>query len=161
MEQAVDKAASTAGQVAEGGGNWIITYYGGYYAVYGMVLWFIAGTIAVGLVAYFLAKLFAPFDPTPEKRTTYECSEAPIGGAWIRFNIRYYYFALLFLIFDVEIVFLYPWAVVFHVMKTPHMSTLGTQITLGFPILGEMLVFIALLLLGWVYAWRKGYLTWD
>jgi NADH:ubiquinone oxidoreductase subunit 3 (subunit A) len=161
VDQVADKATAASSQAVESGTNWIVTYYGQYYMLYGMVLWFIAGTIAVGLVAYFLAKWFAPLEITPEKRSTYECSEAPIGAAWIRFNIRYYYFALLFLIFDVEVVFLYPWAVVFHVMKTPHMSSLGTPITLGFPILGEMLVFIALLLLGWVYAWRKGYLTWD
>jgi len=152
---------TAASQAAQLGSNWIATTYGGYYATYGIVLWFIGGTIAVGLVAYILAKFLAPSDPTPEKRTTYECSEAPIGPAWVRFNIRYYFFALMFLIFDVEIVFLYPWAVVFHVMKNPHLSTLGTPITLGFPIYGEMLVFIGLLLLGWVYAWRKGFLTWD
>jgi NADH-quinone oxidoreductase subunit A len=143
------------------GANWIVSNYGDYYAQYGIVLWFILGAVAIGIVAIVLARIIAPYDPSPAKRSTYECSEKPIGSAWIRFNIRYYYFALLFLIFGVEVVFFYPWAVVFHALKTPHMGEFKTAITLGFPIFGEMIVFLFLLLLGWVYAWRKGYLTWD
>lgn len=156
-----ETAANAINQTSQTGANWIVNNYGSYYATYGIVLWFIFGAIAVGLIALLLAKWLAPSDPYPAKRSTYECSEQPVGSAWVKFNIRYYFFALLFLIFDVEVVFFYPWATVFHDLKTPHLSEYNTIITLGFPIFGEMLVFLFLLLLGWVYAWRKGYLTWD
>jgi len=83
----------------------------------------------------------------PERRTTYESGMEPIGGAWIQFNIRYYMFALVFVIFDVETVFLYPWAVAFN--------------QLGLLAFIEALVFIAILVVGLVYAWRKGALEWS
>lgn len=143
------------------GADWIVNTYGAYYANYGVVLVFLAGGLVVALLMVVIAKWLAPYKPSPAKRSTYECSEQPLGSAWIKFNIRYYYFALLFLIFDVEVVFFYPWATVFHDLKNPHLSEFYTVITLGFPVFGEMLVFLFLLILGWVYAWRKGYLTWD
>lgn len=154
-------SANVINETSQTGANWIISNYGSYYASYGIVLLFLLGALAVGAIAFILAKLLAPCDPHPAKRSTYECSEQPVGSAWVKFNVRYYFFALLFLIFDVEIVFFYPWATVFHDLKTPHLSEQGTIITLGFPIFGEMLVFLFLIVLGWVYAWRKGYLTWD
>ncbi len=80
-------------------------------------------------------------------RTTYESGCEPIGGAWIQFNIRYYMFALVFVIFDVETVFLYPWAVAFH--------------KLGLLAFVEALVFISILVVALVYAWRKGALEWS
>jgi NADH-quinone oxidoreductase subunit A len=84
----------------------------------------------------------------PEKRTTYECGNTPIfGDSWAPFAVRYYIFALLFLVFDVEAVFIYPWTVVFR--------TLGTT---GFI---EMMIFVGILLLGLVYAWAKGALEWE
>ena len=83
----------------------------------------------------------------PVRRTTYESGMEPIGGAWIQFNIRYYMFALVFVIFDVETVFLYPWAVAFH--------------SLGLLAFVEALIFIAMLVIGLVYAWRKGALEWS
>ncbi|MBD1939295.1 photosynthetic/respiratory NAD(P)H-quinone oxidoreductase subunit C [Microcoleus sp. FACHB-68] len=83
----------------------------------------------------------------PERRTTYESGMEPIGGAWIQFNIRYYMFALVFVIFDVETVFLYPWAVAFH--------------RLGLLAFIEALIFIAILVIALVYAWRKGALEWS
>jgi len=82
-----------------------------------------------------------------ERRTTYESGMEPIGGAWIQFNIRYYMFALVFVIFDVEVVFLYPWAVAFN--------------QLGLLAFVEVLIFIAILVVGLVYAWRKGALEWS
>jgi NAD(P)H-quinone oxidoreductase subunit 3 len=81
------------------------------------------------------------------RRTTYESGMEPIGGAWIQFNIRYYMFALVFVIFDVETVFLYPWAVAFN--------------QLGILAFIEALIFIAILVVGLVYAWRKGALEWS
>nr|WP_234488941.1 NADH-quinone oxidoreductase subunit A [Oxynema sp. CENA135] len=83
----------------------------------------------------------------PERVTTYESGVEPIGGAWIQFNIRYYMFALVFVVFDVETVFLYPWAVAFH--------------RLGLLAFIEALIFIAILVIALVYAWRKGALEWS
>ncbi len=101
----------------------------------------------VPVLALTAAKLLRPSRRGPERRTTYESGMEPIGGAWIQFNIRYYMFALIFVIFDVETVFLYPWAVAF--------NQLGL---LGFL---EALVFIGILVIGLVYAWRKGALEWS
>ncbi|MEM6835708.1 MAG: photosynthetic/respiratory NAD(P)H-quinone oxidoreductase subunit C [Cyanobacteria bacterium P01_C01_bin.120] len=98
--------------------------------------------LALGL-SYFLR----PKRRGPSRRTTYESGMEPIGGAWIQFNIRYYMFALVFVIFDVETVFLYPWAVAF--------SQLGLLAFI------EALIFIAILVVGLVYAWRKGALEWS
>jgi NAD(P)H-quinone oxidoreductase subunit 3 len=83
----------------------------------------------------------------PERRTTYESGIEPMGEARIQFNIRYYMFALLFVLFDVETLFLYPWAVTFR--------------QLGLSAFLEALVFITILILGLVYAWRKGALEWS
>ena len=85
--------------------------------------------------------------PDTEKRRTYESGELPFGNARVRFRISYYVFALIYLVFDIESVFLYPWAVVY----------LHLNRVLAFV---EMLAFIVMLLIGWVYAWRKGVLAW-
>lgn len=102
---------------------------------------------AVPFLALTASKLLRPPGGGPERRTTYESGMEPIGGAWIQFNIRYYMFALVFVVFDVETVFLYPWAVAF--------SQLGLLAFI------EALIFIAILLIALVYAWRKGALEWS
>ena len=101
----------------------------------------------VPILALTASKLLRPRNGGPERQTTYESGMEPIGGAWIQFNIRYYMFALVFVVFDVETVFLYPWAVAF--------SQLGL---LAFV---EALIFIAILVVALVYAWRKGALGWS
>ncbi|MCY7406960.1 MAG: NAD(P)H-quinone oxidoreductase subunit 3 [Alkalinema sp. CAN_BIN05] len=101
----------------------------------------------VPVLALTASKLVRPSGRGPVRRTTYESGMEPMGGAWIQFNIRYYMFALVFVVFDVETVFLYPWAVAF--------SQLGL---LAFV---EALVFITILVIGLVYAWRKGALEWS
>ncbi|ESA35604.1 nadh dehydrogenase subunit a [Leptolyngbya sp. Heron Island J] len=101
----------------------------------------------VPVLALGAAKLLGAKGTGAARRTTYESGMEPIGGAWIQFNIRYYMFALVFVIFDVETVFLYPWAVAFH--------------KLGVLAFVEALIFIAILLIGLVYAWRKGALEWS
>jgi NADH-quinone oxidoreductase subunit A len=88
-----------------------------------------------------------PRAPDPIKSATYECGMETEGNTWVQFNFRYYYFALLFVIFDIEAVFLYPWAVAFRQVKL-----------FGFV---EVLLFIAILLVGYVYAWRKRALEWH
>jgi len=135
------------------------------YMHFSWVLFFGLGALGFALFGLGVAWLVRYKQPTELKYTTYECAEKPIGPAWIRFNIRYYYFALLFLLFDVEIAFFYPWAVAFRSMK-PYYSldpaTYGVaDERFGFAIFGEMLFFILLLAIAWVYAWRKGYLKWD
>ena len=90
--------------------------------------------------------LFRPYKPSSEKYTTYECGEDPIGVAFSQYNVRYYIFALIFVLFDIEAIFLYPWALLF--------DKLGL---FGFV---EMFVFLIILVIGLVYAWRKGVLRW-
>jgi NAD(P)H-quinone oxidoreductase subunit 3 len=101
----------------------------------------------VPVLALTASKVVRPNTPSIERYTTYESGMEPIGGAWIQFNIRYYMFALVFVVFDVETVFLYPWAVAFH--------------KLGLLAFIEALVFIAILTIALVYAWRKGALEWS
>jgi NADH:ubiquinone oxidoreductase subunit 3 (subunit A) len=102
-----------------------------------------AAFLAVNLGLWWVLR---PRRHSEEKLTTYECGENPTGTAWIQFNIRFYVFALIFIIFDVEAVFLLPWAVVFR--------ALGPLAFL------EGLVFIAILAVALVYVWRKGDLEW-
>lgn len=100
--------------------------------------------VAAGLIA---AWLLRPHRPYPEKNATYECGEEPVGNAWIRLNVRFYVVALVFLIFDVEVVFLFPWALMFRQWGL-----------FGFL---EMAVFLIILLVGYAYVWVKGDLDWD
>jgi len=88
-----------------------------------------------------------PQAPDPIKEDTYECGVETEGTAWVQFNFRYYYYALLFVIFDVEAVFLYPWAVSFEKVAVA-----------GFI---EVLTFVMVLLIGLAYAWRKNALEWS
>jgi len=86
-----------------------------------------------------------------EKLISYECGELPEGPAWVKFNIRFYIIALIFIIFDVEVVFLFPWAVVYQDFIASGNGAL---------VLFEMLIFVLILLLGFAYAWIKGDLDW-
>ncbi len=92
--------------------------------------------------------LLSPKNPSPEKSETYECGVEPTGPAWVQFRIGYYVYALLFVVFDVEAVFLYPWAITF-----------GRQ-GVGWYVFVEMVVFIAILIGGLAYAWKEGALQW-
>ncbi|MDP1808094.1 MAG: NADH-quinone oxidoreductase subunit A [Actinomycetota bacterium] len=99
------------------------------------------------LVMYGLVRLIAPTATSHEKLEPYECGETVVGQPWVHINIRYYIFAMLFLIFDIETVFLFPWAIVFK-----KLALFG---------LIEMVVFIFILLVGLAYPWKKGVLRWD
>lgn len=114
---------------------------------FGKVLIFImigAIFVAAGL---FAAWILRPRRPYPGKVAPYECGEDPVGDAWVRFNVRFYVVALIFLIFDVEVVFLFPWALVYR----------------NFGLFGflEMAVFLGILIVGYIYVWVKGDLDWD
>ena len=97
-------------------------------------------------IALFASMLIRPKRPTHEKKLTYECGENPKGSPWVKFNIRFYVVALIFLIFDVEIVLLFPWA-----LKYKEYGMLGFAI-------GAL--FLVILFLGMAYEWRKGDLEW-
>ncbi|MBW4468177.1 MAG: NAD(P)H-quinone oxidoreductase subunit 3 [Pegethrix bostrychoides GSE-TBD4-15B] len=112
-----------------------------YFLVFLIVCSLVAGA-AIGL-----SFVLAPRRSGVERALTYESGMEPIGGAWIQFNIRYYMFALVFVVFDVETVFLYPWAVAFN--------------QLGLLAFVEALIFIGILVVALVYAWRKGALEWS
>lgn len=99
--------------------------------------------VAGGLV---FSRLIAPHRPNRVKNTPYECGEQPVGQAWVQFNVGYYLFALLFLIFDVEAAFLYPWAVVLRAVGIRGLIEVG--------------IFLLVLLVGLAYAWKKGVLEW-
>ena len=117
------------------------------YAVNWMVVLLVAGVGVAAILAMFLASfLIAPKRPSALKETPYECGIPAAPYVWSQIQIRYYVFAILFVIFDVEAVFLFPWAVVF-LKATP-------------AVFYEMLIFIAILFFGVVYGWRKGVLHW-
>jgi len=113
------------------------------HAAIGVFLAVAVGFLVVNLLVW---KVIRPSRFSEEKLTTYECGENPTGSAWIQFNIRFYVFALIFIVFDVEAVFLLPWAVVFR--------------QLGPLAFVEGLVFIAILVVALTYVWRKGDLEW-
>jgi NADH-quinone oxidoreductase subunit A len=117
-----------------------------YYESYGVVLAVLVAGIGLVAVAFGAARLVAPRRPLPEKLTTYECGIDPVGEGWSQTQVRYYIYGFLFVIFDVESVFLFPWARVFE--------------GLGYQAVVEMAIFIGILGLGLLYAARKGVLRW-
>ena len=110
-----------------------------------VAVFLLVGT-GVVLFTFLLAELIRPSAPHPIKLETYECGETPVGTADIQYNIRFYIYALLFVVFDVEAIFLFPWALVYR--------------SLGLFAFVEMLIFIVILVFGLFYAWKKGVLKW-
>jgi NADH-quinone oxidoreductase subunit A len=113
---------------------------------FGKIFIFMLLGIVFVTIAILAAKFVSPSRPTHEKLLTYECGENPVGSPWVKFNIRFYVVALIFLIFDVEVVLLFPWALVYK----------------GFGLYGFMagIIFLLVLGLGMAYEWRKGDLEW-
>ncbi|MBI5965320.1 MAG: NADH-quinone oxidoreductase subunit A [Chloroflexi bacterium] len=111
--------------------------YIGLFFIVGLII--PAGAIGAGW-------LFGPKKPNPIKQSTYECGIEPVGEGWVQFKAQYYIFALVFLVFDVETVFLFPWAV--------RLNQLGLFAVI------EGIIFILILVAGLVYTWRKGMLEW-
>ncbi|WP_207533204.1 NADH-quinone oxidoreductase subunit A [Desertivirga arenae] len=103
----------------------------------------------------FLSKVLAPDKPTPLKLTSYECGEEPTGNSWVQFNSRFYVIALIFLLFDVEMIFIFPWTTVFG-----QKSLLAAEPMWGWLTLIEMFVFVGILIIGLVYVWKRGDLDW-
>jgi NADH-quinone oxidoreductase subunit A len=111
-----------------------------------ILILFILATLLAG-VAVLLGHLFGPRRPSQRKAQTYESGMTPIGPGTRRLPVRFYLIAVLFILFDIEVVFFYPWAVVFRELKL-------------FGLI-EMLIFILILLVGYAYAWKKGALEWE
>ncbi len=111
-----------------------------------VVVFFIAG-FSFPLLNVLISFLLRRDNPVPAKVTTYESGMIPFGDARVKFRVGYYFFALLFVVFDVETIFLYPWAVVYR------------QLDMAFAFV-EVMVFVAILVAGLVYAWKKRVLTW-
>ena len=117
-----------------------------YFRSYGTILALAVAGAGLVAVAILLARVVAPRRPLPEKLTTYECGIDPVGEGWSQSQVRYYVYGFLFVIFDVEAVFLFPWARIFE--------------GLGYQAVVEMAIFIGILAVGILYAWRKGVLKW-
>jgi NADH-quinone oxidoreductase subunit A len=111
------------------------------------ILIFIAIAVAFALIAVIASALIGQKKPTALKQAPYECGMTTIGSSFRRIPIKYYIIAMLFLLFDIEVVFLYPWAVVFKELKM-------------FAFL-SMVVFIGILLIAYIYIWKKGALEWE
>tara|TARA_B100000941_G_scaffold91809_1_gene63711 strand:+ start:7539 stop:7967 length:429 start_codon:yes stop_codon:yes gene_type:complete len=116
------------------------------YRDFGTIFVFIFIGIVLIYLPLLIQKLLAPNNPNPDKQATYECGEESEGSAWVQFNIRFYVVALIFLIFDVEVVFLFPWAIVFN--------------ELGLLAFVEMGIFLLILLVGLAYVWKRSDLDW-
>ena len=121
---------------------------------YAFLALFVAAAVAFPVILLLVAQLwfrvFQPPKPGAIKNDVYECGVAPTGDSWIQFKAHYYLYAILFLIFDVETIFLLPWAIIF----------MGDDFSFTKFALLEMFVFIAILVVGYYYAWRKGALEW-
>nr|YP_010286799.1 NADH-plastoquinone oxidoreductase subunit 3 [Hydrocharis dubia]UKT60854.1 NADH-plastoquinone oxidoreductase subunit 3 [Hydrocharis dubia] len=111
------------------------------------IFWaFLIISSSIPILAFVISGILAPIREGTEKFSSYESGIEPMGDAWVQFRIRYYMFALVFVVFDVETVFLYPWAMSFDV--------------LGVSVFIEAFIFVLIPIVGSVYAWRKGALEW-
>jgi NADH-quinone oxidoreductase subunit A len=122
---------------------------------FGKILIFLITGIILVCFMFFLNRIIAPSNPNAEKLTSYECGEEPTGNAWLPFNSRFYVIALVFLLFDVEMVFIFPWATVF---GSHEINAIDHR--WGILSLTEMFAFLGILILGLLYVWCKGDLNW-
>jgi NADH-quinone oxidoreductase subunit A len=122
---------------------------------------FILGVVAIGLgiLLVNLSKLMGPFRPNKVKESVYESGMDPVGTAHDRMSVKFYMVAMLFILFDIEVVFMYPWAVNYAQLMGADMQP-GTSGTGLFPLI-EMFVFVVILFVGYIYVWKKGGLEWD
>ena len=116
-------------------------------AEYFPILLFILVAVAVGVAPMVLGKLLGPNRPDPEKLSPYECGFEAFEDARMKFDVRYYLVAILFILFDLEIAFLFPWAIVLQ--------------EIGFFGFMAMMVFLGILIVGFIYEWKKGALEWE
>ncbi|MFZ2972459.1 MAG: NADH-quinone oxidoreductase subunit A [Ferribacterium limneticum] len=117
------------------------------------ILMFVLVGVAVGVLPIAMGFILAPSRPDPEKLSPYECGFEAFEDARMKFDVRFYLIAILFILFDLEIAFLFPWAAIFKdIVATESIKLFGFI---------EMLVFVAILVVGYIYAWAKGALEWE
>jgi NADH-quinone oxidoreductase subunit A len=117
------------------------------------ILMFVLVGVAIGVLPVAMGFILAPHKPDPEKLSPYECGFEAFEDARMKFDVRYYLIAILFILFDLEIAFLFPWATIFKdIVATESIKLFGFV---------EMLVFVAILVIGYIYAWAKGALEWE
>jgi len=117
------------------------------------ILMFVLVGVAVGVLPVAMGFILAPSRPDPEKLSPYECGFEAFEDARMKFDVRFYLIAILFILFDLEIAFLFPWAAIFkNIVATESIKLFGFV---------EMLVFVAILVIGYIYAWAKGALEWE
>ena len=117
------------------------------------ILMFVLVGVAVGVLPVAMGFLLAPSRPDPEKLSPYECGFEAFEDARMKFDVRYYLIAILFILFDLEVAFLFPWATIFKdIVATESIKLFGFV---------EMMIFVAILVVGYVYAWAKGALEWE
>ena len=127
-----------------------------YLSEFGEILVYLLTSVVFVALTMLVSRLIRPNRPNSEKLTTYESGEEPVSSPWTQFNVRFYVVALIFLLFEVEIVFLFPWATVF-AKKELIEQTNGSW---GWFSMTEMLLFIIILAIGLAYAWVNGFLDW-
>jgi NADH-quinone oxidoreductase subunit A len=117
------------------------------------ILMFVLVGVAIGVLPVAMGFMLAPSRPDPEKLSPYECGFEAFEDARMKFDVRYYLIAILFILFDLEVAFLFPWATIFKdIVATESIKMFGFV---------EMLVFVAILVVGYIYAWAKGALEWE
>ena len=117
------------------------------------ILMFVLVGIAIGVLPVAMGFILAPSRPDPEKLSPYECGFEAFEDARMKFDVRYYLIAILFILVDLEIAFLFPWATIFKdIVATESIKVFGFI---------EMLIFVAILVIGYVYAWAKGAREWE
>lgn len=117
------------------------------------ILIFVLVALIFGCVPIIIGRLVGPHRPDPEKLSAYECGFNAFEDARMKFDVRYYLIAIIFILFDLEVAFLFPWAAIFKEIA-------GTEAVRMFGFI-EMMVFIAILVVGYIYAWVKGALDWE
>ncbi len=111
------------------------------------ILIFMAIAVGFGLLLLSIGALVSPRRPDPEKLSQYECGFEPFENARLKFDVRFYLVAILFIIFDLEVAFLFPWAVILKTLPLPAVIAMG--------------IFLGLLFIGFIYEWKKGALEWE
>lgn len=111
-----------------------------------LLLLFIVGAVITGAL-FTLSSVLGPKNPTPEKMMPYECGSDSTGGRFVKPSVKFYLTAILFVVFDIEVVLMYPWAIQFRTLGWPGMATMGS--------------FVALLVVALIYVWKKGALEWE
>ena len=113
---------------------------------------FMAVGVGFTVITLLLSWVIRPYNPSGQKLSSYECGEMPKGDAWVQLRPGYYIYMLVFVIFDVEVLFIFPWALALKSMKSAGLGVLAVV---------DMFIFVGILAIGLIYAWKKGVLKWE